>query len=56
MPAYGRHAVLPAMLVATMAMTARAQKQCEIDENTPNQVAVLHDDDRVEIVHFVGGG
>jgi tetratricopeptide (TPR) repeat protein len=39
MPAFGRHAVLPAMLVATMAMTARAQKQCEIDENTPNQVA-----------------
>jgi len=27
------------MLVATTAMTARAQKQCEIDENTPNQVA-----------------
>jgi tetratricopeptide (TPR) repeat protein len=27
------------MLVATMATAARAQKQCEIDENTPNQVA-----------------
>src|SRR5262245_38537470 len=39
MPAFGRNAALPAMLVATMAMTARAQKQCEIDENTPSQVA-----------------
>jgi len=40
MPAFGRSAVLPALLVATMAPLAAAQqKQCEIDENTPNQVA-----------------
>jgi tetratricopeptide (TPR) repeat protein len=39
MPAFGRGAVLPVALVATMATAARAQKQCEIDENTPGQVA-----------------
>jgi tetratricopeptide (TPR) repeat protein len=39
MPAFGRIAVLPAMLVATVAAAASAQKQCEIDENTPSQVA-----------------
>jgi tetratricopeptide (TPR) repeat protein len=39
MPAFGRSAVLPVVLVATMATAARAQKQCEIDENTPGQVA-----------------
>ena len=39
MPAFGRNAVLPVVLVATMATAARAQKQCEIDENTPGQVA-----------------
>src|ERR1051325_2140226 len=39
MPAFGRRAVFPAMLVASMATLARAQKACEPDENTPNQVA-----------------
>ena len=40
MPAVGRNAVLPALLVATVATFAGAQqKACEIDENTPNQVA-----------------
>jgi hypothetical protein len=39
MPGFGRGAVLPVVLVATMATAARAQKQCEIDENTPGQVA-----------------
>src|ERR1044071_5740918 len=40
MPAFGRNAVFPALVVATMASFAGAQqKQCEIDENTPNQVA-----------------
>jgi tetratricopeptide (TPR) repeat protein len=39
MPAFGRGAVLPVVLVATMATAAGAQKQCEIDENTPSQVA-----------------
>lgn len=41
MPAFGKHAMLPVMLVATFAAAAGAQQkqQCEIDEGTPSQIA-----------------
>lgn len=41
MPAFGKHAMLPVMLVATFAAAAGAQQkpQCEIDEGTPGQIA-----------------
>jgi len=40
MTAFGRNAVLPAMLIASMATVAGAQqKACEPDENSPGQVA-----------------
>src|ERR1043166_3781338 len=39
MPAFGRSAVFPAILVASMATVAGAQSKCDIDEGTPSQIA-----------------
>lgn len=40
MPAFGKHAVLPVVMAAAFAATAGAQqKQCEIDEGNPSQLA-----------------